>query len=240
MRIVVFAGPTISHEHARGVLDAEYLPPASQGDVLRAARSLPWGIGIIDGYFQSVPAVWHKEVLWAMSNGVHVYGASSMGALRAVELETFGMIGVGAVFDAFRSGVLEDDDEVALAHGPIESGFFKGSEPLVNIRATLGSAVRHGVISEGTHDILVRVAKALFYPERRYERVIADATAAGASLEECEQFRSWLAGGRVDVKRDDALALLRRMATDVAQSQGPKQVSFHFNHTVFWDHLCDA
>jgi hypothetical protein len=237
VKFVVFAGPTIPHDEARHLLDAEFLPPASQGDVLRAARGQPWGIGIIDGYFQSVPSVWHKEILWAMSNGVHVYGASSMGALRAVELESFGMVGVGSVFEAFRSGSLEDDDEVAVVHGPAEAGYFKGSDALVNIRATLASAAGQGVISEETRASLTDVAKRLFYPDRRYDRVLADGAAAGVSNETCERLRGWLPFGRVDVKRDDALALLTRMASDAAFSSAPKQVSYYFHETVLWSHL---
>ena len=46
-----------------------------------------------------------------------------MGALRAAELHVFGMVGVGRVFELFRDGLLEDDDEVAVAHGPADSGY---------------------------------------------------------------------------------------------------------------------
>ena len=45
-------------------------------------------------------------------------GASSMGALRAAELSQFGMVGIGEVYQAFKLGRLEDDDEVAIVHGP--------------------------------------------------------------------------------------------------------------------------
>ena len=103
--IVVFVGPTLDRNSASKELDATYLPPASQGDVYLAARARPWAIGIVDGYFQRVPAVWHKEILWALSRGVHVFGAASMGALRAAELAPFGMRGVGKIFSDFESGV---------------------------------------------------------------------------------------------------------------------------------------
>ena len=97
-------------------------------------------IRTIDGYFDRVPAVWHKEILWAMSRGIHLFGCSSMGALRAAELEAFGMVGVGEVFRMFRDGVLEDDDEVAVIHGPSDAAYVTLTEALVNIRATLASA----------------------------------------------------------------------------------------------------
>src|SRR5262249_34690040 len=73
--VFVFTGPTLPVEEGRTILDdAVYLPPASQGDVYRAARERPWGIAIVDGYFGRVPAVWHKEILWALAQGVHVFG----------------------------------------------------------------------------------------------------------------------------------------------------------------------
>src|SRR6516165_742713 len=100
MTAVIFLGPTLSVDEARQELDADYLPPAAQSDVYLAARRQPVMIGIVDGYFQRVPSVWHKEILWAMSRGIHVFGSASMGALRAAELEVFGMEGVGAVFAA--------------------------------------------------------------------------------------------------------------------------------------------
>src|SRR5215471_17317034 len=146
MRTVVFAGPTIRASEARTILDADYPGPAAQGDVLRAARAGCVAIGLVDGYFHAVPSVWHKEILWALSRGIHVYGAASMGALRAAELARFGMKGVGEIFEAFHSGALEDDDEVAVAHGEADSGYRAASEAMVNIRATLGRAEKSGIV----------------------------------------------------------------------------------------------
>ena len=93
MTAYVFTGPTLSPEEARAVWDINYLPPAAHGDVYRVALRRPTAIGIIDGYFEGVPSVWHKEILWAMSQGTHVFGSASMGALRAAELDRFGMTG---------------------------------------------------------------------------------------------------------------------------------------------------
>ena len=85
MTVYVFTGPTLPPDEARNYLDAVFLPPVSQGDVYRVALKRPDAIGIIDGYFERVPSVWHKEILWAMKQGIHVFGSASMGALRAVE-----------------------------------------------------------------------------------------------------------------------------------------------------------
>src|SRR5207244_10384995 len=86
VNVYVFTGPTISAAEARQELDAVYLPPAAEGDVFRLVLRRPEVIGSIDGYLHSVPTVRHKEILWAMSQGIHVFGSASIGALRAVEL----------------------------------------------------------------------------------------------------------------------------------------------------------
>lgn len=237
MSVVVFLGPTLEHHVAQQILPATYLPPVSLGDVYTAARRRPWAIAIVDGYFDRVPAVWHKEILWAMARGVHVYGASSMGALRAVELEAFGMVGVGRVFEAYRDGTLEDDDEVALVHAPPASDYAAGSEAMVNMRATFLAALDEGVISPATHTRLVRIAKAAFYGERDYDRTVTRAEEEGAPPTECAAIRAWLPTGRRDVKRVDAIELLTRLGAEQARDGGPKRVQFTFQRTRLWEQL---
>ena len=103
MNAVVFLGPTLPHAAAADLLTATYLPPARQGDIYRAVRALrPVAVGLVDGRFLDTGTVWHREILWALSEGVHVFGAASMGALRAAELAPFGMRGIGQVFAAYR------------------------------------------------------------------------------------------------------------------------------------------
>src|SRR5262249_32379648 len=153
--------PSLPVDDARPILDATYLPPAAMGDVWAIMHLRPKAVVIIDGFFEQTPAVWHKEILYALSRGVHVYGASSMGALRAAELHLFGMIGVGQVFEAFRDGRLEDDDEVAVAHGPAEYGYPSLSDAMVNIRATLRRAEEKGVLDSSAHAAFVGIAKNL-------------------------------------------------------------------------------
>jgi hypothetical protein len=70
--VVVFLGPTLAHDEARSVLEADYRPPAGHGDVLRAALERPRAIALVDGVFERGPAVWHKELLFALSEGIHV------------------------------------------------------------------------------------------------------------------------------------------------------------------------
>ncbi|HYL81593.1 MAG TPA: TfuA domain-containing protein, partial [Candidatus Acidoferrum sp.] len=198
----------------------------------------PHAIGIIDGYFECVPAVWHKEILWAMTHGIHVYGSASMGALRAAELAPFGMEGVGAIFEGFRDGRLEDDDEVAVAHGPAEMGYRLASVAMVNIRSTLAAAVKERVIPPRTGAAIERIGKRLFYADRTYERLLEDAASEGLPGRELRAFREWLPHGEVNQKRLDALAMLRAMRERLAENREPKRVLYPFEYTDMWDHAC--
>lgn len=168
MVVHAFVGPSLKPGQRPAERSIVWLPPVSQGDLLPLLDDPSVGvIAIVDGYFESVPAVLHKEILLAIERGVHVVGGGSMGALRAAELHPFGMIGVGRIFGDFASGRLVDDDEVAVLHGPAETGYVALSDAMVDIRATVEAALAAGAIDrEGALDH-VRRAKALFYKERR-------------------------------------------------------------------------
>ncbi|WP_434045119.1 MULTISPECIES: TfuA-like protein [Sorangium] len=233
--IVLFTGPSLPPAEVPALPELRVLPPVAQGDVYRAARERPWGIGIVDGFFERVPAVWHKEILWAMSQGVHVFGASSMGALRAAELADFGMVGVGRIFEQFRSGALDADDEVALAHASAEEGYRRTSEALVNIRATLAAAVEAKICDPALAERLVAIARALFYPDRTWPAVLQAARAAQEAPHALDALKRWLPAGRVDQKRLDALALLEAMQAARARHRGPLEPGFVFQRTDVWE-----
>ncbi len=235
MSVYVFAGPTISPAEASCELEAVYLPPAAEGDVYRATLRRPQAIGIIDGYFQSVPTVRHKEILWAMSRGIHVFGSASIGALRAAELAAFGMEGVGAIFESYRDGILEDDDEVAIAHGPSEVGFLAGSEAMVNIRQTLLKAERVGIVSSKLRRALERIAKELFYPHRNYCVLLRSASECGLPEKDLARFREWLPEGKVNQKREDALSMLRLIRHRLVKGLESKTVAYSFEQTSMWE-----
>jgi len=95
-----------------------------------------------------------------------------MGALRAAELYSLGMIGHGTVFEWYRDGIIEGDDEVALLHGPAEFGFRPLSEPLVNIRYTLHKAVEEGCLDVPQAQELITCARELHYPNRSYRHLL--------------------------------------------------------------------
>jgi TfuA protein len=205
---VVFLGPSLELRAARAVLDADFRPPAARGDFTQAVSDGAGVIGLIDGVFFQESSVGHREILAALSAGVRVVGASSMGALRAAELHSLGMEGVGEVFRMYRDGLLVSDDEVALAFDP--ESCLPLSEPLVNIRATLARALDEGIIDPAAGEALLYAAKALYYPDRTYPRLAREAK---GSVDEgtLARFGRWVERGAVDLKRKDAIEALERI-----------------------------
>ncbi|MEX3011161.1 TfuA-like protein [Hoeflea sp. TYP-13] len=226
MMRIVFAGPSLAGENLDVHDGFEFRPPVKQGDLYLAAMDNPTAIGIIDGVFDGVPSVWHKEILWALSLDIPVYGSASMGALRAAELDSFGMVGIGAIYEAYRDGVLEDDDEVALQHGPAEIGYAPLSLPMVNVRATLLEAERAGVLTKDQCKALAAAAKPIFFKQRTWDAVLERQSA----VQDQAVLLEWLKRNDVDQKKQDALTLLAHMKD---AGIGPS-ADFDFEHTELW------
>lgn len=211
-KIVVFLGPSLSSQEAQSILDAIYLPPASQSELISAVRiHQPDVIALIDGVFLKCPPTWHKEILYALRQGIAVYGASSMGALRAAETDRFGMVGVGQIYQSYASGELIDDDEVALVHGSAEVGYKPLSEPMVNVRATFKLARERGVLSRELYCQLIKLAKSIYFPDRTFAAIFHQAESAGISTESLASLKAFVGKNYVDLKRQDTILLLETL-----------------------------
>ena len=230
MNAIVFSGPSLTKDDIAPYHRFEFRPPVRQGELYAAARERPKAIGIIDGYFDGQPAVLHKEILWALTQGIAVFGAASMGALRAAELHTFGMRGIGRIFEAYRDGELTDDDEVALIHGPPEMGYVRLSEPMTNIRATLEKAVAEKVIDATTAARVSASVKARFYQQRTWSEVLASV----GDPRQFDRLSAWLRTGKVDIKREDGRELLKQMDEFIRADVFQAPPNFHFEWTEIW------
>ena len=201
MSVVIYTGLSLSFDDAREILDADYLPPVKRGDIyeLLDSRDDVEVIGIIDGVFHQSPAVAHKEILKALESGITVVGGSSMGALRACELYPFGMIGVGKIFEDYKSGVIVDDDDVAVALDP--DTYEQLSEPWINMKYNFEFAMADGVINLDEYDELLRIAKDTYYPKRSFEYVIKKSS---LSPKDITTLINYINNKKYDIKNRDA------------------------------------
>ncbi|MEM8570026.1 MAG: TfuA-like protein [Pseudomonadota bacterium] len=205
-RRCVFAGPSLSGvSSARGV---DFFAPASLGSLYLAYEKGYRVIGLVDGFFGSVPAVWHKEILHLMKLGVRVVGSSSIGALRAVELETFGMMGVGAVFRLYRRGSILDEDEVCVVHAPGHLGFLPLSIAMIDLRFFFRSLKRTGVLSVDDEVFAIDAMKRLHFSDRTLDKVSDLLRGLGALKGDLNRtLRDSVCAA--SIKRSDALKLVR-------------------------------
>jgi hypothetical protein len=186
--LVVFLGPSLAAAEAERLAPCRVLPPARAGDVFAALPARPLAIALVDGVFELVPSVWHRELLAALDAGVAVFGGASMGALRAVELQPFGMVGVGEVFRAYRDGTLSDDAEVALLHAGPEHGHRALTVPLVAVRAAAEAARARRVLSRRDAAAVVSAAERVFWQERTWPAVLSAARLGETARGRLEKF----------------------------------------------------
>ncbi len=210
MKIVVYTGTSISHSDAKKILDAEYRPPVRREDIRKLMKSAPDIIGIIDGVFFDSAAVAHREIIEALKSGVKVVGGASMGALRASELDSYGMIGVGRIYEMYRDGIIESDDEVAVTFDT--DTMEPLSIPLVNIRMTLELAKDTGILTEEQARATMEVSRKIFYPDRNYRKIVTESMRNCIIPEsEKEKLLDFFKNYEVDVKREDAVLVLEKI-----------------------------
>lgn len=215
--IAVFLGPSCTEAEARAILPgADYFPPASRGSIYGIINDGYRMIVLIDGLFYGKFSVWHKELLFAMDCGIDVIGATSMGALRAAELDRAGMIGVGQIYRWYRDGIIDGDDEVALLHQSSEGGYLGLTLPLVTLRWNLGRAVQAGVIGSAQHRQVLQSAAALCFQERTLDAILAPF----AQVFDIAALTEWLDRHGEDLKHRDTIEALDFAALRM-QALGP-------------------
>lgn len=206
-RSIVFGGPSLSPEARQAALSAglEVHEPARRGDIARIMQIVRLVV-LLDGYFDWTLSVAHTELRVALDAGVTVIGASSLGALRASELQSAGMIGVGWVYERFTEGLLWEDDEVALLHAPAELDYEALTIPLVNLRMTVDALVNLGVMSDSERRLTINRLKCISYKRRTWNCI-------RETLFEADSPRSGLLVGLlrshyIDQKRLDGLTAI--------------------------------
>lgn len=208
VKVIIYAGLSIPFDEAKEILDSTesvevvYKRPIQRGDLGQAIKEHPDIIGIIDGVFHQNSAVGHKEILNVIKKGIRVFGASSMGALRASELDTLGMTGIGYVYNQYASGEVDSDDDVAVM---LDSDTLEAlSEPLINMKYVFTNAVSDDIITEEEKDELLGIAKKTFYPKRNYAQTLAASSLDNETKGKLIDFIRT----SPDIKKEDAKELL--------------------------------
>jgi ribosomal protein S12 methylthiotransferase accessory factor len=211
--ILFHVGPSWPEARSEGRIVVR--PPVAGGDLARLRGALPAAVAIVDGYFETVASVWHKEIVDLLALGVPVFGAASMGALRAAELHPLGMQGKGAIFEAYRDGSVNRDDAVMVVQMPDELGNRPLSLSLIDAEAAIHAAG----MEEDTRRRLLRIARTLNFRDRTWASIAARFEARhgraldGSLVKALERSPS--------AKRRDAILLFDWLKTIVLQPGAP-------------------
>ena len=219
IKVIVYTGLSLSFDEAKEILDSTdkveviYKRPIQRGDLGQVLKENPNIIAIIDGVFHQNSAVGHKEILKVMKSGVKVYGASSMGALRASELDSLGMIGAGYVYNQYATGEVDSDDDVAVM---LDSDSLEAlSEPLINMKYVFENAVRKNIISEEEKEDLLKIAKKTYYPQRSYAKTLSE---SGLDEDKKTGLIDFIRTSP-DIKKEDAKELLEIIRKEIEKFQ---------------------
>lgn len=216
--VTVFAGPSLRPAdltHLRRLAEErnralDLRPPVRRHDLAALiGTEPPRRIVMLDGEFGQSLAVSVTEVRALLFAGQPLTGASSMGALRAVECRTIGMTGSGWVYERYVNGTIESDGEVALLYDPED--YTPVTVPLVNVRWLLAERVGEKELSPEEAHIALEIARSLNFRARRHSVLVKQwkrglPGGAAAVLEEhfaADRLDRW------DRKRLDALEAVR-------------------------------
>ena len=204
---VIFIGPTLSIDKAKEILDADYRPPAKKGDLLKLIPTAVKFVGLIDGYFlQDYPPTPIEVYNLLRKKDVLVFGSSSLGALRAVELKRFGMMGIGKIFNLFLKGIIDSDDEVAVTFTEYRE---YQSDALIDIRYNLFLAQKKQIIDTNTKRNILRIAKKTYFPYRTYDDILEKSKKVfSLQKKQIEDFGEYISKHKVSLKEKDAIRLL--------------------------------
>ena len=202
-RPVVFLGPSLTLNEASSRLPtAEFRPPARRDDLDKIDGTKTRVVVLIDGTMVYDHPPSPSEVWRLVDRGITVFGAASLGALRAVELRDLGVRGVGWVYRQYLNGLVTADDELLARLDPRTQSATTVFQ--INIRFGLGRLRRRGVISHFLAESLLQDIAGLYFEDRSPTNIERIGRAHGLSSSHLAELFS----RQSDIKaRDAAVAL---------------------------------
>jgi hypothetical protein len=233
MKTIIFGGPSINNDLKARFAKFKFRGPAQQGDIYQAAESSQANrLILLDGYYKTVPAVWHKEVIYAINKGITVIGSSSLGALRAVELEPYGMKGYGRIYQWYRDGILDRDPDVAVTHTSGEDNFRTLTIPVVNVLATIKDSSFNFKL-ELIEEVL-RLTRSIFFEQRTMSALVSKIDSSELEAIDKKNIINELSEKYVDQKLKDSEATLEWIKNEEARIT-PLPIAERLNETLYWD-----
>ena len=161
--LTIFCGSSIGRDEARRIFpDAEVPGPIKRGDLEKVTTD---AVCIIDGFFFQELSLSARELMTALKKGKRIWGASSMGALRAAECRDYGCTGVGAIYEGYATGSIASDDDVAVALSP--DNFRQLSDATVDIDFFL-----RGEVDDATRALILKSVRGLYFSQRRLDTAL--------------------------------------------------------------------
>ncbi len=208
----VFSGEaTLTLEDRLIIPHAVWHPPAARGDLLRVASS-----DVIILYIDAAPSRLqpsYKEIQALLKRGAVVVGAGREGALRAMELESYGMAAPGTLPALLKEDVLARED--AILPAACETG--APSLSLAHLAHLTSNLVEQGLWSATLRTCAIDQAGEIPAADRRLSQLVKRWRIAGMDKEEIERLTSLLFAQPVDICRQDALHALNT----IYQQQSP-------------------
>lgn len=214
--ITVYSRLSLDESSALKILPgARIAPPITRGDLLKDIDNGAQVVVIIDGKFHQDLAVTPDEIVDALSCGLRIYGASSMGALRASELYQFGMIGHGLIFEHIVATSDFRDDFLGQIFSESGGAIKIVSTTHVDFHMNLLELERQKRVTTREKKKLLKLYADLFYTERSWASLRnelckcrrPDARLLKIAEEACIHMGSQ--------KRRDAIGVLKRVRADL-------------------------
>lgn len=215
MKTIIFAGPSLAEARPCELSTATFAPPIKRGDLTSVDDYDV--IVIVDGQFGQTESVSPKEILSVIERGKTVIGAASMGALRASELDRFGMIGVGWVYDYFRRQAVRRDADVALAYSSFD--FKPMTVPMVDVEYWMERTLAAGMVTRQQRTRILTAARKIFFADRT-AKSLTDAMCRAVGEQVVGSLLAFSGDKIPSIKSLDAAEAVRRgVCPDVCERQ---------------------
>lgn len=224
-RIKIYSGITLDESSVKRILpQAFFSRPISRGDLLGDIRERYHVICIIDGTFHHFPAVNCGEIMDAMRSGLRVYGTSSMGALRASELDVHGMIGHGAIYEHIKQSPFFRDDYLGQTFEEEAGATRRASVPYIDLFFSMKKLMEIKRITKKQFEHICQFYRNLHYTDRNLPMLFQMIDRHFSRKRELIRTLKASLARNESQKRKDAIELLQRVKSDLIQINKQNQL----------------